>query len=171
MSVFHRRQSSYSSNWKERSSRKRLAWRELSKKLKNMSKMILGALFETFWSQYQIFPYRNTYLAGLGHISKGSTIHMNWFQQKHLPVEEKVWPWVNWEKKKEKLKENKTKKLWNSLRCTLCNFLKLIPNYSKLIHLSLGTCKAFLRSHTSYESIQAEGSTSRSQSVSYSKLH
>ena len=53
----------YESIWTEClvSRSKSFAYSKMSKKIENLSKMVLGALFATFCSQYQIVPIKDTY--------------------------------------------------------------------------------------------------------------
>ena len=40
---------------------KSFAYSKMSKKTENLSKMVLGGLFATFWSQYRIVPINDIY--------------------------------------------------------------------------------------------------------------
>ena len=53
----------YESIWTEwlASRSKSFVYSKMSKKIENLSKMVLGALFATFCSQYQIVPIKDTY--------------------------------------------------------------------------------------------------------------
>ena len=65
-------------------------------KTKSLSKMVRGALFETFCSQCQIAPMKNIVVLETSHPCRESRIHINRFGVKGWSLEVKVWLLVKW---------------------------------------------------------------------------
>ena len=78
LSPLQRSHTSYESILPERqvSTSKSLSYSKICKNAENLSKMIRGALFETFGSQYQIVPSKDLYFQGLSYFRTGCAVHM-----------------------------------------------------------------------------------------------
>ena len=89
---------------------------------------------------------------------------MSRFRQKGQPIEVKVWPIVNWVKKK-----LKTCQKWLGVH-SLEVFTANTRSFQIKTLISLRTRSPLQRRHFSYEPIRTEVSGSRSKSLVYSKL-
>ena len=88
-SPFQKRHSSFEPIRNERSviRSKSLSYTRIPQKTENLSKMVRGALFRAFCSQYQIVLSKETFLQDIGHPFRRGTVHLNQFGQEIRPYD------------------------------------------------------------------------------------